>query len=200
MEAAANIPERPDNHRERSIGTVVHRALEELSLLEVLPAAPSERDSARWRLALQREGLWGEGLEQALAEVVGSVERTLRSGGEGRWVLSPGHAEARSEWALTMMGSHNRVQDIVIDRSFIDTQSGERWIVDYKNSQPAQGESLEDFTARESATYTGQLQRYRDALRSLGGQALRCALFFTALGYLHPLTELDLPAVDGQER
>ena len=197
LEAAANTPERPDNHRERSVGTVVHRALEELSQLEELPAAPTGPDSARWRLALQREGLWGDVLEKALVEVLGSVQRTLRADGEGRWVLSPGHTEARSEWALTMVDSRNRVQDIVIDRSFIDTHTGERWIVDYKNSQPAQGESLEDFTARESATYTGQLQRYRDALRSLGGQALRCALFFTALGHLHPLTELDLPALDG---
>lgn len=196
LEAGFNMPKRPDNHRERSIGTVVHRALDELSQMTELPVGSTERDSARWRLALQREGLWGDVLEEALLEVLSSVTRTLDEEG-GRWVLSPEHIDARSEWPLTMVDSRNHIQDIIIDRSFIDRATGERWIVDYKNSRPAEGEPVEDFVARESSTYRAQLQGYRDALRAMGAQALRSALYFTALGQLHPLGELDLPALDG---
>ena len=83
---------------------------------------------------------------------------------------------------------------MIIDRSFVDRDTGERWVIGYNNSQPGPGEPLEVFTSRESSVYRPQLQAYRDALRVLGEQPLRCALYFTALGYLHPLAELDLPA------
>ena len=191
-EPDGNMPVRADNHTERSIGTVVHLALEQLSLCPVLPESPSERDKLRWKLALQREGLWGDVLERALAAVLDSVAVSLGEGGAGRWVLSPEHPGAHSEWALTGIGTEGRIQDIVIDRSFIDAQTGVRWIVDYKNSQPAEGESQADFAARESAVYREQLQCYRDALHRLNVEPLRCALYFSAIGLLHPIDELDL--------
>ena len=193
-EQGSNIPLRAGNAMERSIGTVVHLALEELSLRDPLPTAVTAVDHQRWRLALQREGLWGEVLEKALQSVADSVVQTLQEGGGGRWVLSAAHAQARSEWALTCADALGRTRDMIIDRSFVDRDTGERWVIDYKNSQPGPGEPLEVFTSRESAVYRPQLQAYRDALRVLGEQPLRCALYFTALGYLHPLAELDLPA------
>jgi ATP-dependent exoDNAse (exonuclease V) beta subunit len=190
-----NIPIRASNHMERSVGTVVHLALEELSLREALPPSVTEADRGRWRVALQREGLWGAALTEALESVTSSVTQSLRDGGAGRWVLSPEHEQARSEWALTCADEVRGTRDLIIDRTFIDRESGERWLVDYKNSRPQEGETLESFAARESALYRPQLQCYRDALRTLGGHhPLRCALFFTALGLLHPVTELDLPA------
>jgi len=115
-------------------------------------------------------------------------------GGAGRWVLSSEHKQARSEWALTCADEKRGTRDLIIDRTFIDRESGERWLVDYKNSQPQEGETLECFVARESTLYRAQLQCYRDALRTLDGKPLRCALFCTALGHLHPVTELDFPA------
>lgn len=114
----------------------------------------------------------------------------------GRWVLSSAHLKARSEWALTAVDRNGTAHDLIIDRTFIDASSGERWVVDYKNSLPLQGESLAVFVARESAVYGEQLCRYRDALQLLGSEPLRCALFFTALGHLHRLPDLDLPAIN----
>ena len=190
-----NIPLRAANYMERSVGTVVHLALEELSLRDPLPDAPPAADVKRWQVALQRQGLWGAALEEALAAVMYSVTQSLREGGAGRWVLSAGHTQARSEWALTCADVLEGSSDIIIDRTFVDAASGERWLIDYKNSRPLPTETLQDFVVRESVMYRPQLQRYRDALRALGGQALRCALFFTALGHLHPVGELDLPAL-----
>ena len=195
QDAATNVPERPDNHMERSVGTVVHLAMEELSLRDALPTAVSDANLQRWRQALQRENLWGEPLEQALSAVERSVNSTLRTE-DGLWVLSSKHLQARSEWALGSLAPDRKVRDHVIDRTFIDATTNVRWIIDYKNSQPEPGETLEEFSNRESESYIGQLERYRDAVRSLGKQPVRCALFFTALGYLHPLAELDLPAVE----
>ena len=188
----ANIPAHPGNSLERAIGTVVHLALEQLSLREVLPEATTAGDRRRWQVALQRLGLWGQPLAEALTAVERSVNISLTEE-QGRWLLSPAHSQARSEWALTRVDEDGRIQDLVIDRSFLDAASGVRWLVDYKNSQPQRGETLQEFLARESAVYRDQLLRYRSVLRELHTEPLRCALYFTALGRLHPLAELDLP-------
>ena len=178
---------RPDNYLERSIGTVVHLALEQLSLRPTLPAAVLEEDRERWRMALQREGLWGETLDEALEAVLSSIRQTLRPDGKGRWILSGEHEQARSEWSLSTVDSDGRIHDIVIDRCFIDRVTGERWVIDYKNSRPGPGELLEDFFSRECASYQEQLLCYRDVLSFRCSEPLRCALFFTSLGQLYPM-------------
>ena len=189
-----NVPIRADNHMERSVGTVVHLALEELSLRDTLPTSVIEADRKRWRVALQREGLWGAALTDALAAVERSVNICLADE-QGRWLLSSEHPQASSELALTSVNEDGRTQDLVIDRSFMDAASGVRWLVDYKNSQPQQGEALLEFLSRETAVYREQLSRYRRALRELHTEPLRCALYFTALGCLHHIRELDLQAI-----
>ena len=189
-----NVPRRAENHVERTIGTTVHLAMEEISRLASVPDAPSDKDVIRWRRALQSEGLWGDPLEAALMEVLNVVRGVLRDNPCGRWILSSEHAEAHSEWSLTTVTANGGIQDIVIDRSFVDRDTGVRWVIDYKNSRPLPGESTAAFTARESETYREQLLRYRDALQSVGHEPLCCALFFTAIGQFHHLVELDLPA------
>jgi len=182
------------NRTERCTGTVVHAALEELSRRPVLPEHITPADKQRWRCALQRLGIGGDALNAALQAVVNSVSCCLQSNSSGRWVLSPDHRDARSEWALTTVNAQGRIEDIVIDRSFIDSGTGVRWVIDYKNSVPAAHEGLEEFARRQGALYLDQLLRYRDAVWELDKSPLRCGLLFTALGYLHILPQLDLPA------
>ena len=192
MPAGANIPERRYNRLERHIGTVVHQALEELSRRTELPPAAGLEERQRWRAELCRLGLHGEALDVALDAVQTSVENALAENGPGRWILSPAHPEARSEWALTRVDGAGRMEDLVIDRTFLDAATGERWLIDYKSSRPESGESLERFLARESATYRPQMLRYRDALHAIAPSSLRVALYFTRIGHLHRLHDLDL--------
>jgi ATP-dependent exoDNAse (exonuclease V) beta subunit len=191
-----NVPARAANLTERSVGTVVHLALEELSARAILPEQVSDSDRQRWRAQLVRLGLWGDGLAAATAEVEQSVLTTLAAGGAGRWLLGGGHRQARSEWALTSVDPEGAIQELVIDRTFIDAATGLRWLIDYKNSRPAPGQSLEEFLAGQGAAYREQLLRYRRALREMGPEPLRCALYFTALGHLHHLPELDLAPME----
>ena len=119
----------------------------------------------------------------------------LAADSPGRWVLSQGHARPRSEWALTWLNPDTgRSEDLVIDRTFVDPSDGVRWLIDYKNSEPEAGEALQDFLARQELAYREQLLRYRQALRALSDEPIRCALFFTALGRLHHLESLDIAA------
>lgn len=190
-----NIPARALNYRERCIGTVVHMALDEMSRLDPLPDAIGQAEHQRWGAALARMGLAGAALEEARDEVEHSLRTTLAPGGAGRWILSSRHPQARSEWALTRVNpSNGQIEDLVIDRTFVDCETGVRWLIDYKNSRPEPGEGEEDFLLRQAQAYRDQLLRYRHALRELSGAALRCALYFTAMGRLHHLGELDLEA------
>lgn len=190
-----NIPARPLNYLERCVGTVVHLALEELSLRENLPNALEDRDKQRWRSALAEQGIWGRALDEAQTAVEQSLHATLAADSPGRWVLSPRHLQPRSEWALTWLNpATGHSEDLVIDRTFVDVDDGVRWLIDYKNSKPEANESLEDFLERQALEYREQLLRYRGALRALSGEAICCALFFTALGRLHHVESLNLPA------
>ena len=176
------------------MGTVVHLALEELSLGGEPPQDCRPDDRERWRRALRMQGLAGAALEHALQQVLENIAASLCADGPGRWILSPAHAQARSEWPLVMLDGEGRPRTLVIDRSFVDVATGERWIVDYKTSRPLAGESLTVFRAREAEAYREQLAGYRDALAALGPEPVRCALFFTALGELHELGDLALAA------
>jgi ATP-dependent helicase/nuclease subunit A len=186
-----NIPSRPGNAIDRAVGTVVHLAMEELSCRSTLPSQALETDLQRWRLALSRLGLWGGPLDMAAAAVTESINTCLADT-HGRWILDAAHPEAHSEWQLTCLSMEGRSRDLVIDRSFLDSSSGVRWLVDYKNSRPGEGETLANFLAREEGSYSEQLLGYRNALRDYSPTALRCALYFTALGHLHHIEDLDL--------
>jgi ATP-dependent exoDNAse (exonuclease V) beta subunit len=190
----ANQPVRAANFQQRCVGTVVHLALDELSRLQELPTAIDRASSERWRHALAALGLWGADLEEACIAVQASLATTLEEGGRGRWILSSEHRAARSEWALTCVDASAGIKDLVIDRCFVDAASGERWLIDYKNSQPEPDQSFECFLATQEEAYREQLLRYRAALREIATEPLRCALYFTALGHFHHLAELDLPA------
>jgi ATP-dependent exoDNAse (exonuclease V) beta subunit len=138
-------------------------------------------------------GLFGESLEDASGRVEQSLRRVLEDA-VGRWILSPDHLQAESEFALTWVDEEGRLSDIIIDRTFVDRETNERWLVDYKNSLPADGESLEVFAQREANTYREQLVEYRDVLAQLGDQPVNCALYFTAVAHLQ-LVDAQEPRV-----
>jgi ATP-dependent exoDNAse (exonuclease V) beta subunit len=190
---ADNIPVPPENQLDRAIGTAVHLAMETLSQSDILPQSVSTRDEACWRFELIEMGLRDEALDTAVLRVSESVQKTLADEKAGRWILAHSHAEARSEWELIIDdGASSR--KLIIDRSFVDESTGERWIIDYKNSAPLPHESIADFTRREAEHYREQLTGYRDAVRALADEPIRCGLYFTSQGLLHELVELQQPA------
>ncbi|MEH6582118.1 MAG: UvrD-helicase domain-containing protein [Halioglobus sp.] len=184
----SNIPQRKLNRVDRYVGTVVHLALEQLSLLDDIPEVSSPLQLRRWEHALASLGLFDEALSSAVTRVEQSVNAVLADD-QGRWILSSKHFQADSELRLTRVDSRGRLVDIIIDRTFVDEQSNERWVVDYKNSQPEVGETYEDFVEREENTYRAQLEGYREAMTVAGDQPVNCALYFTALARLHRVSE-----------
>ncbi len=189
-----NILKRSLNRVERAVGTVVHLMLEQLAGLAELPDDLQGCYDSCWNrgqsvFELRRLGLSGTALDRAIMAVEASITQVL--GDEsGQWLLSSGHAEASSELALTSTGASGKLHTLIIDRTFIDAQTGVCWLVDYKNSQPMEGEQREAFLNREEASYRSQLMTYKRALLGLREEPIQCALYFTALGYLHRVEDL----------
>ncbi|MEW6446055.1 MAG: UvrD-helicase domain-containing protein [Pseudomonadota bacterium] len=163
----------------RHVGVLVHRLLERIALdkTEAWDGSRLRALSPALRRQLHQAGVEAERLDEGLERVLRALENTLADE-RGRWILAP-HDEARCEWALDA-----RLEGVtigaVIDRTFIS--EGERWIIDYKTAEPAQGEGVEAFLDRQQAQYCGQLESYAGLLRRLEPERpVRLGLYFPLL-------------------
>ncbi len=163
----------------RSIGTVVHAALEQFGAPSKLPSA-EQLEARREEFAnqLRRQGVPDGDIRRATQTVLEALTRTV--GDErGRWIFSGEHREANSEWALTGLAS-GRLTNVVIDRSFIETD-GTRWVIDFKTSRH-EGGRLAAFLDSEVTRYRGQLETYVALASALGENRVRAGLYFPLLG------------------
>jgi len=170
---------------QRHIGTVVHAWLARLALAAQLPSPESLGDESAAVLAqLTRLGVPAGERAGALELILTALRRALADE-RARWILSGAHREARSEWPLSGV-SGGRLRNVVVDRSFIDTE-GTRWVIDYKTSRH-EGGDLEGFLAQEMERYRPQLADYRVLAAGFGPEPVRAALYFPLIGAFRELT------------
>jgi ATP-dependent exoDNAse (exonuclease V) beta subunit len=165
----------------RHVGTVIHRALMEISR-EGAPAWNSARLGNRrngWQAMLASLGIPAQELPAAIARVQEALDRVLVDA-RGRWLLDPGHQAARSELALSGVDARG-LANVVIDRSFVDAD-GVRWIVDYKSGRH-EGGDVQAFLDREQQRYREQLERYGRLMSATDPRRpIRLGLYYPALG------------------
>lgn len=172
----------------RHIGTVVHAALQAFATLPALPSSAAiGAQQTLYRGLLARHGVPERELTGAAARVVQALTLTCNDE-RGRWILSSSHRQAASELALTGLAA-GRLQSVIIDRSFVDEQ-GVRWVIDYKTSAHAGGDT-EAFLERELARYRGQLESHAQLVRRLGPEPVRAALYLPLLGAFRELPLLE---------
>lgn len=177
-----------DNFRQRTLGVVVHRGLELISLRGELPAQVDDALRRALRAGLLAEGVTGGNLDTLAKQAEEILDRALCDT-TGRWILGSS-SKAHSELALaTLIGGAPGVR--IIDRTFFDPDTHVRWIVDYKTSVPEDGEEMVAFAERQKAQYSDQLLTYAELLADFDEPAvpLRCALYFPAIPYWSPLDE-----------
>jgi ATP-dependent exoDNAse (exonuclease V) beta subunit len=157
------------------MGTVLHRTLKQLANegVEQWPETRISQLPATWGAQLKELGMLARSEElKGLLDAVNSMLADQR----GRWILQH-HEQAQCEQALGYRYSdRGHVGTSVIDRTFVE--NGTRWIIDYKLSQPAEGESETQFSARQSSAYSAQLSHYAKLYRSMQANPVRCALYF----------------------
>ncbi|MFK7856100.1 MAG: UvrD-helicase domain-containing protein [Granulosicoccus sp.] len=179
----------------RDIGTVVHSQMQQLAneagaLNEKSPEVLADVIEKQ----LKNLGIHQQKLEKAVATVLKAVRNTLDDE-RGRWILQA-HAQARSEWALSVSAQNGelktadevsgsealqltQVEKVVIDRTFVD-ETGVRWIVDFKTGDHAGGQA-EKFLDSEQERYADQLNRYADIMRRIDDRPIKVGLYFPML-------------------
>ena len=181
-ETAAEIASSEDaslSNRARAMGTVLHRTLKQIANegIDNWPSARLDQLPTSWAAQLKELGILAR--QDELENLLGAVQ-TMLADDRGRWILQP-HKQAACEQALGYQYSDSgRIGTSVIDRTFIDEtiEGSVRWIIDYKFSQPAEGESQAQFSGRQISAYSGQLNHYATLYRSLEPNPVRCALYF----------------------
>ena len=178
---------REGNRVDRAVGTSTHRALELLSHRSMLPEELDQPLLAAIELSLRSSGLEGTTLLDAQEKVNALIRRTLKDE-RGRWLLKKRPC-ADSELILDTMAAEG-MESRVVDRTFVDDDTGIRWVVDYKTSQPMAGESKEQFLKRELTHYRDQVMHYVELLTQLDQSAVevRGGLYFPAHSIWQPLT------------
>ncbi len=163
----------------RHVGTVVHRWLEHLGHLDPAARAAFDigRHRARSRHLLAEAGVAEAELDAATERVTDAVAGLLADP-RGRWILSPEHRGARSEYPLSGVVD-GLVRRYIIDRTFIDAD-GTRWIIDYKTSRH-EGGDLDAFLDREVERYRPQLEQYARLFTHLEDRPIRLGLYFPLL-------------------
>ena len=171
------------NLNQRRYGTALHRAIELLSTLVAVPESCPREALAAARFQLINAGIAKNVLEAQMVNIEQDLNNLLADE-RGRWLISSEHHDASSELSLW----HRETQrELIIDRTFIESTSGTRWVIDYKSSQPAEDEPLDQFILRESEKYKDQLQTYCLLINLYDGQKrnsvveTRAALYFPGI-------------------
>ncbi len=177
----------------KAAGTVFHRVLKSTCEQRLLDLDRNDVNQFLpfWRAQLRQEGFDRLSATE-LAQRFASCLNEMRSDSVARWVLDNTHSQSKCEFALQgeNLGAN------IIDRTFID--QGLRWVVDYKTSTPHEGQSTEDFIAKEIENYTPQLLQYREVIHthdthlpeSERPKGFRAALYFPFLLQFVEITAL----------
>jgi ATP-dependent exoDNAse (exonuclease V) beta subunit len=165
-----------------AVGELVHLGLQQL-VLQGPDWLHTKRFSALCARKLRPLCASFQELQQASLKVHNQLHNCLAAP-EAQWLFHTRHQDDACELALTDYRGRYR-KDYTIDRTFIDAE-GVRWIIDYKSSTPAAGQSREVFLQEHTTRYRSQLETYASLLQQPGAAVpVKLALYFTALPTLH---------------
>lgn len=174
----------PDNHYEwqysiaHHIGTLIHEIL--FCIVKQGLSVWKNKDLTKcypfWKVRLAELGVNLRQQDEAIAKVHHAIYSTL-SDEKGLWILSEHHDDNYAEYTFSAL-VNNKINIRRIDRTFIDNNTNERWIVDYKTSSPESNESLETFLRREEEQYRSQLLAYYSLYENQKKFPVRMGLYF----------------------
>jgi ATP-dependent exoDNAse (exonuclease V) beta subunit len=169
------------------IGTVLHSQLQWLSeqYNESFILPNNWHEITRSQLLSSHHFKTDSELDLAVEKVITGLNNTLNDE-FGRLILSASN-NAASELVLHKKLEQGSVLTRIIDRTFI--HQGKRWIIDYKSSQPENGESLTDFVEREKQVYFLQLTDYFKMFVKLGNEPVIAGLYFPMISHFETVLE-----------
>lgn len=180
------------NRLTRQIGTLIHEALEKIVVTGLLNSISIEKfidiHYTKWINQLKNKGWNDESCQHACDKIIYAL-KNIANDTLGKWILNSEHEASAAEIRF-IREDQQGIREYIIDRSFIS--KGTRWIIDYKSSEPVQGEELETFLTRETLTYQPQLLNYSKLIKSIDNtNPIKVGLYFVTLGIFK---EIDLSA------
>jgi len=181
--AAPLLPKESSDPLPRHTGTVLHRTLSRIVTdgVTAWTAQRIQRQRQAWRLQLTALGVSVSEIDSALTVLEEAITRVINDP-QGRWLLDGSHPHSACELAMYHAGDDGLTMHSVLDRTFV--HQGVLWIIDYKSSRPAPGQSQTEFAVAESNRYREQLTRYRHTMASCHEGEIRTALYFPLLPLL----------------
>jgi ATP-dependent exoDNAse (exonuclease V) beta subunit len=169
---------KPTDNQAKFIGIVVHKLIQQLSLLGInwWQALSTGNQMLLIEQHLQQLSL-PLNLMLASKNIIKQTMQNILLDERGRWILHT-HTEAKSEYPLTAL-IDGKLENLVIDRTFID-ENNIRWIIDYKTAAPTT-DNINQFLADEKEKYHKQMQKYANALRLIDEREIRLGLYFPAI-------------------
>ncbi len=160
----------------RIIGTFVHRLLRDLDetrLVEWVSQGIAHLES-HWRLQLRSFGVPSGQMDAAISRVRLTINKIIDDK-TIHWVFSSALPLRKNEYSLTIP-TQSGFSQLIVDVMIFDGTS--TWVIDYKTSQPEEGESRDDFLHKEMCTYREIMFKYKKAICDLGYKDVKLALYF----------------------
>lgn len=165
----------------RHTGTVVHRYLQAFAQTGVHHWSPSRIALCQPKIERQLTALGVSILEvpSACQRIITILCRILIDP-QAHTILATDYPFCANEFAVTLNTATGALH-LILDRVYQE-HNGHLWIVDYKTSEPADGQLLEDFYQQELVTYAPKMKLYALAMQNLGYSQVRTALYFPVIG------------------
>ncbi len=182
-----NIPDlKLEDKTARNIGTLVHQIIQEMGEkgLEIWKQKSIQEYIPFWRARLINLETPAQQLNESL-DRVNHLLTLLLADKNFYWMHGEDHKNKYCEFPISYKDGEN-IHHLVIDL-LIETNNDETWIIDYKTSEPEKSESLNDFLIREKQTYLPVLNRYQSAIKNMGYQNIKLALYFPLLQKLEQI-------------
>ena len=160
--------------RVRAFGTVLHRALKQISLdgISVWTETRVKDHKIVMNSHLRELGFLATAKDLEVLEQV--IYGTLNDK-DGRWILGS-HDNTQVEYSINYKVEQNgQLQRSIIDLTFIE--NGYRWIIDYKYYQQEAKETKEAFYKRVKSDNAPQLLRYGQLFEKMSRLPIKCAIY-----------------------
>lgn len=165
----------------RHTGTVIHRYLQAFAEtgLAQWSATRINRCQTNIEKHLISLGVGLPNVPAACQRVLLILCRVLNDA-QAHKILAADYSFCANEFCITL-NTETGPNALVLDRVFQEAD-GQLWVVDYKTSEPAPGQLLDEFYQQELATYQPKMQLYKKALQELGFALVRTSLYFPVTG------------------
>ena len=164
----------------RHTGTAVHRYLQAFaeSGLQHWSETRIHQCQRKIKNLLKTLGVSITELDSACQRTITLLCKVLNDA-QAKKILATDYPFSANEYAVTLNTASGPLH-LVMDRIYQD-HSGNLWIIDYKTSEPAEGQSLENFYQQEVATYQQKMSLYKMAMERLGYEQVKMALYFPVI-------------------